>query len=122
MFAQKFLSDSTLEWYKVHLVAKSYLQCSSYDFLETFAFTVHMTLICVVLALTVLEDLNLCSVDISHAYIIQLEKEEDILSDNESEDGSFNEFDMDKLFKQKSNHIQLDAENLINQTHSLSRD
>ena len=68
-FAQKFLSDGALEQYKARLVAKGYSQRPGYDYLETFAPTVRMASIRVVLALSALEDLDLRSVDISHAYI-----------------------------------------------------
>ena len=69
VFAQKFLSDGALERYKARLVAKGYSQRPGYDYLETFAPTVRMASIRVVLALSALEDLDLRSVDISHAYI-----------------------------------------------------
>ena len=54
---------------KVTLVAKGYSQRPGFDFKETFAPTVCYSTICIVLALAALEDLELCSVDISHAYL-----------------------------------------------------
>ena len=48
---------------------KRFTQCPGFDYVETFAHTVRMASIRTVLALAVLEDLDLRSVDISHAYI-----------------------------------------------------
>ena len=47
-----------------------------FDFKETFAPTVCYATICIVLALTALEDLELRSVDISHAYLNCILEEE----------------------------------------------
>lgn len=80
VFVQKFLSDGALERYKARLVAEGYSQRPGYDYLETFAPTVRIVSIRVVLALSALEDLDLCSVDISHAYI-NGELEEEIYMD-----------------------------------------
>jgi hypothetical protein len=51
------------------LVAKGYSQCPGFDFKETFAPTVCYSTIRIVLALAALEDLELRSIDISHAYL-----------------------------------------------------
>jgi hypothetical protein len=64
----KHNADGSLDCYKARLVAKGYSQCPGFDFKETFAPTVCYSTICIVLALAALEDLELCSVDISHAY------------------------------------------------------
>ena len=69
VFLQKFLSNGDLERYKARLVAKGYAQKPDFDYLETFAPTVRMTSLCVVLALSAIGDLDLRSLDISHAYI-----------------------------------------------------
>jgi hypothetical protein len=65
----KHNADGSLDCYKARLVAKGYSQHPGFDFKETFAPTVCYSTICIVLALTALEDLELCSVDISHAYL-----------------------------------------------------
>ena len=44
-------------------------QRPGFDFKETFAATVHYSTICIVLVWAALEDLELRSVDISHAYL-----------------------------------------------------
>ena len=61
-------ADGSLECYKARLVTKGYLQCLSFNFKETFAPTVRYATICTILAIAALEDLELCSMDISHAY------------------------------------------------------
>ena len=65
----KHNADGSLDRYKARLVAKGYSQHPGFDFKETFAPTVHYSTIHIVLALTALEDLELRSVDISHAYL-----------------------------------------------------
>ncbi len=50
-------------------MAKGYSQRPGFDFKETFAPTVRYSTICIVLTLAALEDLELRSVDISHAYL-----------------------------------------------------
>jgi hypothetical protein len=54
---------------KSRLVAKGYSERPGFDFKETFAPTVRYSTIRIVLALAALEDLELRSVDISHAYL-----------------------------------------------------
>jgi hypothetical protein len=62
-------ADGSLDRYKSRLVAKGYSQRPGFDFKETFAPTVHYSTIRIVLALAALEDLELRSIDISHAYL-----------------------------------------------------
>lgn len=69
VFNQKFNADGSVERYKGRLVAKGYSQHPGFDYVETFAPTVRMASIRTVLALSVIEDLHLCSVDISHTFI-----------------------------------------------------
>jgi hypothetical protein len=69
VFAKKYNADGTVERLKARLVTKGFTQRPGFDYVETFAPTVRMASICTVLALATLEDLDLRSVDISHAYI-----------------------------------------------------
>ena len=69
VFAKKYNADDSLERRKARLVAKGFQQRPGFDYIETFAPTVRMASIRTVLALAALEDLDLRSVDISHAYI-----------------------------------------------------
>jgi hypothetical protein len=54
---------------QARLIARGFTRRSGFDYVEIFALTVRMASICTVLALVVIEDLDLHSVDISHAYI-----------------------------------------------------
>src|SRR6266702_3104608 len=65
----KHNADGSLDRYKSRLVAKGYSQRPGFDFKETFAPTVRYSTIHIVLTLAALEDLELRSVDISHAYL-----------------------------------------------------
>jgi hypothetical protein len=51
------------------MVAKGYSQCPGFDFKETFAPTVRYSTIRIILTIAALEDLELRSLDISHAYL-----------------------------------------------------
>ena len=62
-------ADGSLDRYKARLVAKGYSQCPNFDFEETIAPTVHYSTLPTILAISALEDLELRSVDISHAYL-----------------------------------------------------
>ena len=61
--------NHSLDHYKARSVAKGYSQCPGFDFKETFALIVCYSTVRIFLALAALEDLELCSVDISHAYL-----------------------------------------------------
>ena len=65
----KHNADGSLDCHKSRLVAKGYSQHPGFDFKETFAPTVRYSTIHIVLALAALEDLELRSIDISHAYL-----------------------------------------------------
>lgn len=66
---KKFNADGSLERFKARLVGKGFHQRPGFDYMETFAPTVCVASIRTVLALAALEDLDLRSVDISHAFI-----------------------------------------------------
>lgn len=69
VFAKKYNADGSVERLKARLVAKGFSQRPGFDYVETFDPTVRMASVRTVLALAALEDLDLRSVDISHAYI-----------------------------------------------------
>jgi Reverse transcriptase (RNA-dependent DNA polymerase) len=73
----KYNADGSLEHYKARLVAKGYSQHPVLNFKKTFAPTVRYATIHTILAIAALKDLELCSMDISHAYL-NGELEEDI--------------------------------------------
>ena len=72
----KHNADGSLDCYKARLVAKGYSQRPGFNFKETFAPTVHYATIRTILAIAALEDLELRSVDISHAYLNGILEEE----------------------------------------------
>ncbi len=76
-------ADGSLDCYKSRLVAKGYSQHPGFDFKETFAPTVCYSTIRIVLALAALEDLELHSVDISHAYLNGTLEEENYMQQPE---------------------------------------
>ena len=65
----KRLADGSIDRYRARLVAKGYSQRPGFDFLETFAPTVRVSAVRIILAIAALEDLELRSVDISHAFL-----------------------------------------------------
>ncbi|KAJ3474117.1 hypothetical protein NLI96_g12642 [Meripilus lineatus] len=65
----KHLADGTIDRYKARLVAQGFSQRPGFDYVETFAPTVRMATIRVILALAALEDLELYSIDISQAFL-----------------------------------------------------
>ena len=72
----KHNADGSLDRYKGRVVAKGYSQQPGFDFKETFAPTVHYSTIRTILGLAALEDLELRSVNISHAYLNGILEEE----------------------------------------------
>jgi hypothetical protein len=69
VFRVKRNADGTVERYKGRIVAKGYSQRPGIDYTEVFAPTSRQAAIRLILALAALEDLELRSVDISHAFI-----------------------------------------------------
>ena len=65
----KHKADGSVERFKARLVAKGFAQRPGIDYFETFASTMRHATIRVILALAAIEDLELRSVDISHAFI-----------------------------------------------------
>jgi transposase InsO family protein len=65
----KHNADGSLDRYKARLVAKGYSQRPGFDFHETFAPTVRYSAVRAVLAIAALQDMELRSLDISHAYL-----------------------------------------------------
>jgi hypothetical protein len=62
-------ADGSIERYKARFVAKGYSQHPGFDYNDTFAPTVRYSAVRAILAIASLEDLELRSVDISHAYL-----------------------------------------------------
>lgn len=62
-------ADGSLDRLKARIVAKGFKQRPGFDYMETFAPTTRMATIRLILALSAIEDLELHSVDISHAFI-----------------------------------------------------
>ena len=62
-------ADSPIECYKAHLVAKGYSQRPGFNYTEVFAPTFRYAAIRTIIALAVINNLHLCSIDISHAFI-----------------------------------------------------
>jgi hypothetical protein len=62
-------ADGSTECYKARFVAKGYSQCPGFDYAETLAPTARYSAMRTILAIAALEDMELRSVDISHAYL-----------------------------------------------------
>jgi len=69
VFQIKRNADSSIEQFKARIVAKGFSQRPGFDYLETYASTLHSATIWLILALAAIEDLHLYSVDISHAFV-----------------------------------------------------
>ena len=69
-------ADGSLDRYKARFCAKGYSQCPGFDFKETFAPTVRYSTIRIILAIAALEDLEICSIDISNAFLNGILEEE----------------------------------------------
>ena len=65
----KRLADGSIDRYRARLVAKGYSQRPGFDFLETFAPTVRVSAVRAILAIAAIEDLELRSIDVSHAFL-----------------------------------------------------
>jgi hypothetical protein len=69
VFRLKRNADGSIERYKARLVTKGYSQHPGFDYTEVFAPTFCYAAICTVIALAAVNNLHLCSVDISHAFL-----------------------------------------------------
>ncbi|THH21687.1 hypothetical protein EUX98_g8303 [Antrodiella citrinella] len=69
VFLTKYLADGSVDRYKARLVAKGFSQRPGFDYVETFAPTVRMATLRIILALAALENLEIVSTDISQAFI-----------------------------------------------------
>ena len=68
VFRIKHNADGSIERFKARLVAQGFSQRPGQDYFETYASTMRHATIRTVLALAAIEDLELRSVDISHAF------------------------------------------------------
>ena len=68
VFKVKQNQDGSIECFKTHLVAKDYSQHPGLDYNESFAPTFHPATLCIIMALAAVEELELCSVDITSAF------------------------------------------------------
>ena len=69
VFQVKRKADGSIEHYKARLVAKGYLQHPGFDYTEVFTPTFRYAAIHTIIALAAINDLHLCSINISHAFI-----------------------------------------------------
>ena len=76
IFKVKRNIDGSVERFKARFVAKGYSQRPGFDFTETFAPTVRYSAVRTILALAGLEDMEIHSLDISHAYLNGVLEEE----------------------------------------------
>ena len=69
VFQLKCNADGSIEQYKARLVTKGYSQCPGFDYTEVFAPTFCYAAIWTIIMLAAVNDLHLCSVNISHAFL-----------------------------------------------------
>jgi hypothetical protein len=69
VFRIKHHADGSIERFKARVCAQGFSQRPGFDFLETYASTLRWSSLRVVLALAAIEDMELRSVDISHAFV-----------------------------------------------------
>jgi hypothetical protein len=65
----KHNADSSIERFKARIIAKDYSQCPGLDYNESFAPTFRPATLCIIMAMSAVEDLELRSVDITAAFI-----------------------------------------------------
>jgi len=68
VFKVKHNADGFVEHYKAHLVAKGFSQRPGIDYNEVFALTFRPAALRLILALAGIEDMKLCSVDVTSAF------------------------------------------------------
>lgn len=69
VFKKKFNPDGTLDKYKARLFAKEFTQRSGIDYDETFAPAVRYELVRAIIAISAVEDLEMCQFDIKTAFL-----------------------------------------------------
>jgi hypothetical protein len=69
VFLVKRNADGSIEHYKARLVTKGYSQHPGFDYTKVFAPTFSQSSLRLLLALSAIEDLELCSVNISSAFL-----------------------------------------------------
>ena len=69
IFKIKRKGDDSIEWFKAQIVAQGFSKRPGFDYLETYASTLRPATIRLILAIAAIEDLYLCSVDISQAFV-----------------------------------------------------
>ena len=68
MYKVKYLSDGTVDKYKVRLVAKGYTQQAGLDFIKTFSPVAKVSTIQLLLALAIVHNLLLLQLDINNVF------------------------------------------------------
>lgn len=69
VFKVKHLPNGIIDHFKVHMVAQGFSQCPGINFNETFVPTVRWTAVRTILAVAVVEDMHLESVDTTSAFL-----------------------------------------------------
>ena len=68
VFQVKHNADGSIERFKARIITKGYSQCPGLDYNESFAPTFRPATLRIIMAMAAVEDLELCSVDITSAF------------------------------------------------------